>query len=99
MAPSALSIDNWLLLGGKSRRASRCKRANRHGVARRRGLGTHIRRASQNCHALRCHNGAHDGAGWMPPSALSVESCGGVVWRVARCFFLCDPPLQQSIFK
>ena len=51
------------------------------------------REVQTNRHALRCHNGEHDGAGWMPPGALSVENCGGVVWRGAVfSFFVRSAP-------
>ena len=54
--------------------------------SRHRDLGTHTRRASHNCHALRYHSGAHGGGVPMPPSALSAENCvvchfGRLLWK------------------
>ena len=71
--------------------------------SRHRDLGTHTRRASHDCHALRYHSGA-DGEGVpMPPSALSAENCVSVLYWVGAAalfsFFSRGLPLQQSIFK
>ena len=62
-------------------------------------LSSHTPHASHHCHALRYHIVAHDGGGPMPPSALSVENCGDVVWRVARCFFFRAVRPYSSLFS
>ena len=107
MPPSALSAENclvsfWAMAVVQIPRSysSSCQQTS--SCSRHRDLGTHTRRASHNCHALRYHSGAHTVEVFrcLPVPSAPRTAFWYVLGGSCGSFFLSwGPPLHQSVFK